>query len=83
MYAFAIGKLKILEDTTTKIQYVLHNERCLGLYYPLNNTIRNKGYLTLVSPEYINDFSILLQNATTSMKQDTDNNKRHVVGKQK
>ena len=52
-YLVAEGKLLILEDMSVVIQDVIENTNYVRLYYPLDDTIMNKGYLTLIVPEYI------------------------------
>ena len=43
------------------------------MYYPLDDAIRNKGHLTLISPKYVADFLPLLKSATLSV------NKQNII----
>ena len=44
----------------TDVTTIIHNKDYTRLYLPLDDAIRNKDELTLISPAYINQFSILL-----------------------
>ena len=67
----------MLEDMCTDISVVLENKDYLRLYYPLDDAIRNKGNLTLISPIYIKNFSELLEIARKTIA--TNNNISGVV----
>ena len=55
------NKLSILEDMSVHISEVIDNTRYIRLYYPLDDAIRNRGQLTLLRPEYCDNFSFLLK----------------------
>ena len=54
-------KLEILEYMTAQISEVITNSRYLGLYYPVDDAIRNKRSLTLLRPGYCDSFTALLK----------------------
>ena len=47
------GKQKLLDGMSYAIQDVIQNISYLRIYYQLDDEIRNKWYLTLVTPIYI------------------------------
>ena len=51
----------IIEDTRTYVTSIVHDKDYIRLYYPLDDAIRKRGYLTLVYIPYIKDFSDLLK----------------------
>ena len=55
------NKLQILEDMSVHICEVIDNTRYIRLYYPLDDAIRNRGQLTLLRPEYCDNFSFILK----------------------
>ena len=57
----------MLEDMTTDISKIIHNKDYTWLYLPLDDVIRNKGKLTLVSTPYIKQFSQLLKIARDTL----------------
>ena len=46
----------MLEDMCTDVVDILQDKDYMRLYYPLDDTIRNRGKLTLVSPPYVTYF---------------------------
>ena len=70
IYKVSIGKLVMLDDMSAKITDVLHDERYLRLYYPLDDAIRNKEYLTLCSTCYVHKLSSLLKETRKTIKTD-------------
>lgn len=54
-------KLEILEGTSVDISDVIGNTRYIQLYYPVDDVIRNKGKLTLLSTDYCDILSLILK----------------------
>ena len=54
------GINSMLEDMCTYVTRVVLNKDYVQLYLPLDDAIRNKGKLTLISPPYITHISQLL-----------------------
>jgi len=54
-------KLEMLEDMSVCISDVIENTKYIQLYYPVDDAIRNRGKLTLLSPAYCDIFSRLLK----------------------
>ena len=57
----------LLEDMATEVTNIIHNKEYTRLFLPLDDEIRNKGRLTLVSPPYIKQFSQLLKIARETL----------------
>ena len=51
----------MLDDMIVMVNGVIHNKKYIRLYYPLENELRNRGNLTLVSPNYVTHLSVILQ----------------------
>ena len=56
-YILVYAKLKILEYMSCTVQDVIINEKYFRFYYPLDDAIQNKGYLTIVSHSYVDVIS--------------------------
>ena len=63
------GINQMLDDMATDITQIIHNKDYTRLYLHLDDEIRNKGKLTLVSPPYIKQFSELLKIARQILKE--------------
>ena len=63
-----IEKLTILSDMCVNVKDVLHNDKYMRLYYPLDEEIRNRGKLTLIHPLYCDLFSSILCNIKEVIK---------------
>ena len=47
---------------------IVHDEKYMRLYYPLDESIRNRGNLTLIHPSYCHTFSSVLENIKRIVK---------------
>ena len=57
------GIYDMLEDMRTDVTSVIHDKQYMRMYYPLDDAVRNKGRLTLISPFYVKHLSNLLRYA--------------------
>ena len=57
----------MLEAMATDVTKIIHNKDYTWLFLPLDDEIRNKGKLILVSPPYIEQFSQLLKIARDTL----------------
>ena len=62
------GKLALLDDMSTSIPFFVNNKNYIQIYYPLDDAIMNKGYLTLISPNYVSNLSKLLKLSSDKIK---------------
>ena len=67
LYQAVVDKLKILENTSCVLSDIVNDEQYIRLYYPLNDAIRNKDYLTLMIPVYANHISKILTMSSKGM----------------
>ena len=74
-------KLNVIMDMCVDYKDVLHNERYVRLYYPLDESIRNKGNLTLIRPNYCNQFSSILSHIKRIVKYMTEVNDNKIPDK--
>ena len=65
-------KLEILEEMTVLITDVCLDTNYIKVYVPLDDRIRNKGYLTLISPRYAFIFAQILTMITKKTTVDVD-----------
>ena len=61
-------KLKVISDMSVNYKDIVHDEKCMRLYYPLDESIRNRGNLTLIHPSYCHTFSSVLENIKRIVK---------------
>ena len=61
-------KQKVISDICVYIKDVVHDEKYVRLYYPIDDDIRNKGKLTLIHPLYCTFFSGILRNIKKVIK---------------
>ena len=54
-------KINILDDMSASIINLVNDKEYLQMYYPTDFTIRNKGNLTLITPHYVSQLSVLLK----------------------
>ena len=54
------GKLDILNDMRVFIIDVINDAYYINLYIPTDDLVRNRGYMTLISPKFVRDFAYLL-----------------------
>ena len=59
-------KLKVTTDMCVTYKDIAHDEQYMRLYYPLDESIWNRGNLTLIHPSYCHTFSSVLQNIKNS-----------------
>ena len=77
--------MNILNDIQHLSRDILKNKEYTRLYYPTNDAIRNKGYLTMISEQYITYFSKISNYITNyvsnikNMKKDSNNIKEKLV----
>ena len=74
-------KVKILKDMCTKLHHIKDDVLYLQKYYPLDYALRNKGFLTLVSPNYVEFFSRLLKSIKTKVLNTNEDSKVSVPDK--
>jgi hypothetical protein len=55
------GKLNMLDDMIVMVDDIIDDIPYIRRYYPLDDALRNKGSLTLVSPKFVREFSSLLK----------------------
>ena len=55
------GKLNMLDDMIVMVDDIIDDIPYIRRYYPLDDALRNKGSLTLVSPKFVMEFSSLLK----------------------
>ena len=53
--------LFFLDDVTVKESQILGNIQYMEAYYPIDDHLRNRGNLSLVSPKYVLEFARILQ----------------------
>ena len=61
---------------------IVHDEIYMRLYYPLDESIRNRGNLTLIHPSYCHTFSSVLQNIKKILKYMMDENNIAIPNKE-
>ena len=55
-------QMQVISDMCVYSKDVVHDQKYLQLYYPLDEELRNKGKLTLIHPSYCDFFSRILIN---------------------
>ena len=53
-----------LDDMKILVTDVINSENYIKLYISSFDLIRNKGYLTLINPNYIKEFALILTDIT-------------------
>ena len=68
------SKWKILDDMTVNILDVADNLQYIRMYYPVDDAMRNRGNLTLISPIFVKWLSLLLSLIHKTLEDYVDEN---------
>ena len=60
--------VEVLEDFVVTEKDIIKDSTYITKYYPIDLALRNKGYLTLISPHYVKYFSDLLKLLSSKAK---------------
>ena len=82
MFKPAAEKLKILEEMSCVLSDIVNNIKYIMMYYPLDDAIRNKGYITLATPVYATHMSLLLKMLSFSMVAVSEASKNSILQKE-
>jgi hypothetical protein len=55
------GKLNMLDNMIVMVEDIIDDIPYICMYYPVDDALINKGSLTLISPTYVKEFSLLLK----------------------